>query len=331
MSVKKHSKSKGIVSGIVALVILAIAGWMLLNRQYIIDLVNYYEYQPTSTIASFVDKASMNAQGKFLFYSAQPKLEESTDFNTSCPNYSAGSMAILGCYDGQKIYIFNVSNSQLNGIREETSAYEMLHAAYKRITGDDKTKLDALIEAEYAKQANSSTAASVAYFAKYEPGERDDELFSVIATQFATISPSLESYYSRFFNDRQVLVTLYNQYSSVFTNLSTQSTDLYNQITTLNQKIVSDKATYEQNSAQLQTDINTFNQDAQSGNMTQSQYNSQRAALENRISALDADRAAINDEITNVANLVTQYQALALQVQQLNQSIDSTVTAAPSL
>ncbi len=331
MSVKKHSKIKGIVSAIVAVAILAIAGWVVLNRQYLIDLANYLQYQPTTTIASFVDKASMNGEGKFLFYSAQPKLEESADFNKSCPNYSAGSMAILGCYDGQKIYIYNVTNSQLDGILEETAAYEMLHAAYKRITGDDKTKLDALIEAEYAKQGDAGTAASVAYFAKYEPGERDDELFSVIATQFSTISPDLESYYSRFLMNRQVLVNLYNKYSSVFTNLSTQSTDLYNQITTLNQKIVSDKATYDQNSAQLQADIDTFNQDAQSGNMTQSQYNSQRASLTNRISALDSDRDAINSEITTVTNLVTQYQALALQVQQLNQSIDSTVTAAPTL
>lgn len=331
MSVKKPSKIKGIISAIVAVIILAVAGWALLNRQYIIDLVNYYEYQPTSTIASFADKSSMNSEGKFLFYSAQPKLEESADFNKSCPNYSAGSMAILGCYDGQRIYIFNVTNTQLDGIREETAAYEMLHAAYKRIGGDDKKRLDNLIEAEYAKQANASTAASVAYFAKYEPGERDNELFSVIATQFAKISPDLEAYYSRFFTDRQVLVTLYNKYSSVFTNLSTQSTNLYNQITALNQKIETDKAAYEAASTQLQADINSFNQAAQSGNMTQSQYNSQRAALEVRINALSAERNSINDEITTVTNLVTQYQALALQVQQLNKSIDSTVTAAPSL
>jgi len=240
-------------------------------------------------------------------------------------------MAILGCYDGQRIYIYNVTNSQLDGIREETAAYEMLHAAYKRIGGDDKKKLDSLIEAEYAKQADPSTAATVAYFAKYEPGERDNELFSVIATQYSRISPDLESYYSRFFNDRQVLVTLYNKYSNVFTNLSTQSTNLYNEIMSQNQKIETDKAAYETASAQLQADINTFNQDAQSGHMTQSQYNSQRASLEARINALSADRDAINAEITTVTDLVAQYQALALQVQQLNQSIDSTVTAAPTL
>lgn len=273
----------------------------------------------------------MNDEGKFLFYSAQPLLEERGDFNKSCPNYSSGALAILGCYDGQKIYIYNISNPKLVGIREETAAYEMLHAAYKRITGDDKIKLDSLIEAEYKKQATKDTDAAVTYFAKYEPNDRDNELFSVIATQFSTISPQLESYYSRFFTNRQTLVALYDTYSSVFSGLKSQSDDLYNEITILGKQISANKASYDQESAQLQSDITAFNEKARSGTMTQSEYNSARSSLETRISQLSSDRQAVNDMITTYNDELTQYQALSVQVQTLNQSIDSSLSPTPSL
>jgi hypothetical protein len=331
MSNKKYSKFRSIISFIVAGIFLVAAGWAVLNRQYVLDLINYNLYKPNSMIVSFAEKSSMNDEGKFLFYSAQPSLAERDDFNKSCPNHSGGALAILGCYDGQKIYIYNISNPKLDGIRQETAAYEMLHAAYKRITGEDKTKLDSLIEAEYKNQATSDTEAAVTYFAKYEPNDRDNELFSVIATQFSTINPQLESYYSRFFTNRQTLVALYDSYSSVFTGLKSQSDDLYNEITTLGKQITTDKASYNQESIQLQSDITTFNQQARSGTMTQYEYNTSRSSLETRIAQLSSDRQAVNEKITTYNNELSQYQALSLQVKTLNQSIDSSLSPAPSL
>jgi len=326
----KHSHSAALVSLIATAIILAVAAALYFNRQWIIDEINFLSYKPSAEIASFAEKSSMNDQGKFLFYSAKPSLQNSSEFNISCPSYST-SMAILGCYDGQKIYIYNITDPQLNGIRDETAAYEMLHAAYVRLSKPDRAKLDALIEKEYAKQATSDTEASVQYFAKYEPGDRDNELFSVIATQFKTIDPELEKYYSRYFYDRQQLVTLYDTYSSVFTKLENQANDLYKQVNTMNDQVKSDTEDYNQKNAQLNADVTTFNQKAQSGQLTQSTYVNQKAALEARITALQAEQVAINKEIQTLNDLVTQYNALNVQFQKLNQSINSSVAPTPSL
>jgi chromosome segregation ATPase len=188
-----------------------------------------------------------------------------------------------------------------------------------------------LIEKEYAKQSTADTDASVQYFAKYEPGERDDELFSVIATQFKTIDPALEKFYARYFNDRQQLVTLYEKYSSVFTNLENQANKLYDQINQLDAKIKADTADYNTKSAQLQADVADFNSKAQSGNMTQAQYTTQKASIESRIDALEAERTTINDEISRLNDEISQYNALNVQFQSLNQSINSTLSPTPNL
>lgn len=326
----KHSLAAGITAIIIAALFFSAAALAIVNRQAIIDHISYWTYHPTSEIASFAQQSSMNDEGKFLFYASHPELEDATAFNKSCPSYSR-TMAILGCYDGQTIYIYNVANPELDGIRQETAAYEMLHAAYKRLSSADRANLDKLIEAQYAKDATSDTDASVAYFAKYEPGQRDDELFSVIATQFSSISPQLEAYYSRYFTNRQALVSLYQKYSSVFTNLQNQSTTLYNQLTALSQKINSDTAAYNASSQQLNADIATFNQQAQSGTLSQSSYNSQRASLEARISDLQAQRDSINAEIETYNSKLQQYNSLAVRYNQLNQSMNSNLAPAPSL
>ncbi len=44
--------------------------------------------------------------------------------------------AILGCYNpsSRDIYIYNVTNSELDGVKEVTAAHEMLHAAWERLS-----------------------------------------------------------------------------------------------------------------------------------------------------------------------------------------------------
>jgi len=328
-----HKKLRvgSIVKFLIIVTALVLAGLIFLNRQRIIDQINYWNYTPSSEIASFAARSSMNDEGKFLFYSAHPSLEDRDAFNASCPTYSSDT-AILGCYDGQNIYIYNVTNTDLDGIREETSAYEMLHAAYKRLSDSDRKNLDTLIEAEYAKQATSDTDKAVAYFAKFEPGERDDELFSVIATHFATISPALETYYARYFINRQDLVALFNKYQGVFDSLKQQSTDLYNTLSSLSAEINAESKQYNDDSATLSNDIDTFNTKAKNGGFSsQSDFDSQRAALIARSNALEKERTDLNSKIDTYNKDRAAYEALVVRQQALNSSIDSTVAPAPSL
>lgn len=324
-----HSRVIGLV---IILVSVTLALWLLANRQQVLDQVSVWQYHPSSAITQLADRSGMNSTGKFYFYASQPKIEDAASFNKDCGTTET-STAILGCYNGRYIYIYNVTNPQLDGIKETTAAHEMLHAAYARLSSSDKQYVDKLLEAEYQKlKDNKDFAARMAFYAKTEPGQRDNELHSVIGTEVGSLSPALEQYYSRYFQDRSKVVSLHDNYASVFANLQQQSDSLSSQLTSLGNTINQQTKDYNAEVAALSADINTFNQRANSGGFdSKAQFDSERAALVARVSQLDQMRQTINNEIAQYDSLRSQLQTVASESQALNQSIDSSLAPAPSL
>jgi len=308
--------------GIFVIVVLALV--IYLNRQWIIDEINYLTFKPSATLQSFAKRSAMSQEGKFLFYSARPSLEQADQFNKDCPSQSPTS-AVLGCYDGRYIYIYNITNQQLDGIRETTAAYEMLHAAYKRQSPADLQQLNSLIEETYNIPANKQMLSdSVDYFAKTEPGERDDELFSLIATEVKTVDPKLEKIYDKYFTNRQTLVGLYEKYQGVFESYKDQASSLQDQIQTMQDDINVKTANYDTDMNQLNTDIATFNSKANSGGFSsQAQFESERASLVSRVNALNDTRSAINAEIDEYNALVKKFNDVQVTQQGLYKSINS--------
>ena len=99
------------------------------NRQYIIDVVRFTQYEPSLAIANITTETSLTEHGKFYFYTSRPVLASSKNFNTHCERKEADS-PILGCYVDQQVYIFEVSDTRLEDVEELTALHEMLHAAY---------------------------------------------------------------------------------------------------------------------------------------------------------------------------------------------------------
>jgi len=332
----KHDNSRA--SGYVAALILIVISigatlFLLLNRQAIIDHVSVWQYRPSTAISSFAERTTMSDEGKFLFFASRPSLEGTQVFNDKCSR-TEKSTAILGCYDGLgTIYIYDVPNQKLDGIREVTSAHEMLHAAYSRLSTSEKKKVDGLVEAEYAKLSNDSEfSARMAFYSRTEPGERDNELHSIIGTEVASVSPELEEYYKQYFVDRSKVIALHAQYASVFASLQARSEELSTQLTSLAASIESQTAAYNNAVNQLNKDIANFNGRASSGAFSsQSQFNSERAQLTNRASALETMRAGINSDREQYEAMRTELMSIASESDALNKSIDSSLAPAPSL
>lgn len=331
---KLRYKNSGFHTGalIISFIALIIAGWLVLNRQLVLDQLSIWQYQPTSTVASLATRADMNDEGRFIFYASQPSVEDSQPFNQNCGRKEQ-STAILGCYDGRRIYIYNIVNAQLDGIKEVTAAHEMLHAAYQRMDATEKKQVDALVEAEYAKfKDNKDLADRVAFYARTEPGERDNELHSVIGTEVAAISPELEAHYKKYFNDRQAIVALHTKYDSVFKGLQAQSATLSAQLTVLGDAIEKNSASYNAAVAQLNQDVANFNSRAASNDFSSRyEFESSRASLVARADALNTQRNQINGDVTQYNSLRDQLSELAVQTDALNRSIDSSLSPAPSV
>jgi chromosome segregation ATPase len=209
----------------------------------------------------------------------------------------------------------------------------MLHAAYQRMGSDEKKQVDALLEAEYAKlKDNSDLTDRLAFYARTEPGERDNELHSVIGTEVGDISPALETHYAQYFTNRQAIVALHTKYDSVFVGLQTQSSALSTQLSSLGATIQRDSASYNTGVAQLNQDITDFNRRAAANDFTsRSDFESTRSALVARANDLNTLRNTINGNVAQYNSLRDQLSQLSVQSDALNRSIDSSLAPAPSI
>ena len=310
---------------------MVIAGVVVLNRQRILDQITVWQYQPTAEVSGLVDRAGMNSEGKFYYLASQPKLDSSSDFNSECDRVE-NVTSILGCYSNSRIYIYDVTDPQLDGIREVTATHEALHAIYDRMSDDEKKQVDVLIEAEYKKLSTDKDFADLmSYYAKAEPGQRDNELHSIIGTEVQTISLELEAHYDKYFTNRQEVVALNAKYSSVFKSLKSQADTLSTKLDSLSTYITTKSAEYNSDVQTLNNDIAAFNVRATKGDFTsQAQFNSQRAVLTQQVADLQALRASIDDSISQYQAILTQYNSLATQSKKLYGIIDSTLAPAPT-
>ena len=62
---------------------------------------------------------------------------------------------MLGCYILNKgIYVYDITDDRLAGVRQVTTAHEMLHAAYDRLSVKERAQVDAMTAAAYEKLDN---------------------------------------------------------------------------------------------------------------------------------------------------------------------------------
>ncbi len=301
------------------------------NFQYFVDLYNYQTYDPSVEVASITKNSRLTEDGKFAFYSAQPAIDGTRAFNVKCDRKEENT-AILGCYTANKIYIFAVTDKRLDGIREVTAVHEMLHVIYQRISVDDRAKLQVLLDAEAKKlEKDKDFAERMAFYARTEPGERYNELHSIIGTEVSSVSSELENYYAKYF-DRKHITGLYKEYKSEFKKLETQAGEMKAQIDALSGKIDKAKEKYASDIKSLDRDIVVFNSQAESGTFTsQSQFDSERASLVARADQIKQQQASINLLVKQYNDLIKQHNDIITESNKLYQSIDSSLAPAPSV
>lgn len=324
--------SKRIVSLVVATLFVGAAIAAALNAQRIQDTILYYQFEPSSDVASLASESGMSDHGRFLFYVSQPAVLEAEEFNNYCEKRELTS-AILGCYNGHNIYIYNVTDERLDGIQPTTAAHEMLHAAYRRLSDKDLRMVNSLLEAEYDKlKDNQELANRMDFYARTQPGERENELHSIIGTEIAEISDELEDYYKRYFSDRSMVVAQHGRYYSVFEDLKRKSETLNVELENINKGVSAKRVRYVSESDALQSDILSFNARADRGDFqSQADFSYERQILINRTSTLELLRQEINNDINRYNKLVAELNDLSVETDALNRSMDSHVEPAPSL
>ena len=312
-------------------IIVCVVVAVILNRQYIIDKYNAWEFKPSPEIAQIANDVGLNENGRFYYFASRPELDFAKEFNGECRSREQGN-AILGCYKNQRIYIYNVNDERLNGLKEVTAAHEMLHAAYERLPESDKQAVNALLEKEYRKNSDAEFSKRMDYYKRNQPGEEYNELHSIIGTEFADISPQLEDYYKRYFNNRSQVVALHSKYSDKFKELKQGSASLRKELENLSISINNASLKYNKDISNLNSEINTFNSRAKNGDFSsQEDFLNERRYLIKSTRKLEQDRANINRCIGQYESKRIEYNKLVDESNSMYKAMDSTLAPTPSI
>ena len=311
------------ITSIIVIVLVAAITLLVINRQRVIDTISVLQFTPSSEVAAIEERMELTNEGRLHFYATHPEVSAAEVFNTECPQREPGS-PILGCYAAGRIFIFGITDERLDGIEEVTAAHEMLHAVWERLDQSKRDTLTQLLEAKYVTLTDPALKERMEYYDRTQPGERVNELHSILATEKADLGPELEAHYATYFENRSLVVGLYDQYNSVFTQLTTKATQVIDQMEALSARITQQSTEYTQASGVLSADITRFNARANNNEFTTAtQFNNERSVLMSRSNAVDALRAEVNQNIETYNSLYNEYQQISSQIEALNGSINS--------
>jgi hypothetical protein len=282
-----------IIPTVIALSLVAAGAWGALSFQRLVDQYTVWTFTPSAATQSIATASRMTAEGRFLFLASKPQVETAAIFDSSCASEQEGS-GILGCYlpTGRTIHLFDVTDPRLAGLEDVVGAHEMLHAAWDRMNTIERQRLIPQLEAVASRLSdNADFTSRMAYYAKAEPGERDNELHSIIGTEVASIGPELEAHYAQYFSDRSALVALHEKSDAVFTDLQTRSAELSTAMAALKATIDSEYAQYTTGYDRLNADVRAFN--ARTDWTSNAEISRAKRSLEARRAALDAQYADI--------------------------------------
>jgi len=302
-------------------------GWVAAHGQRLVDQVAVWNFEPSDTLAGYVERSTMTAQGEFLFYATSPVVEQDERFDAICSSDEEG-IGTLGCYlpASSAIHLYDITDERLDGMEEVIASHEMLHAAWARMDAADLAVISPLLEAKaQSMAADPAFAARMEFYARSEPGERLNELHSILGTEVSDLDPVLEAHYAGLFRDRQALVALHTASNQVFVDLENQAKALVAELDALSAGIEADYANYTAGYDELDSDISSFNSRADSGDFSSAaQFNRERAALIQRQADLDALYASLSARDADYKAKLAQLDGLNADVDDLNSSINIT-------
>jgi cell division protein FtsB len=309
----------GMAIAVIATVGVLASSWDLPRIQYFHDAYVAWSEPIPDDVAAIADATGMSETGELIYRASTPAVEDDDDFNQHC---SIEGGAVLGCYYEGNVYVYAVTDERLAGTVEVTAAHEMLHAAYERLSPEERSRIDALVDEAIAAIPDDDPVYED--LALYPAAQLADEWHSRLGTEFADLPAELEEHYAVYFDDRAKVVELNVQANAYFDQLNAQIDALVAEIDALDPVLDARIAAYEAAIADFNADVASFNARADNGSFTsQAQFNNERAALVARGAALDAEYAAIDAEITHYNDLVAQLTALDEDYADLYSALDS--------
>ncbi len=307
-------------------VLVAGAGWAVANPRVVTDTITVWQYEPTPAIAGLATRAGMSDEGRFVFYASQPQVLSEEAFDRVCSRSELG-IGVLGCFtlaDG-RIHLYDITNVELDEFEVVVAAHEMLHAAWDRLSVEERAALEAPLEEAFAQvEPDSELATRIASYEAADPSSRIPELYAIIGTELATIPPALDEHYARWFDDRSQVVTLWEGVQGIFRELEAELNRLSAELEQLAREIEAEQSQAEATASALEADIEAFNARAArpGGYTTQAEFERDRQTILDRQAALSQQVDATNAKVAAYNQLVEEFRALNDQAAALDRDLN---------
>ncbi|HSX31122.1 MAG TPA: hypothetical protein VLE99_04350 [Candidatus Saccharimonadales bacterium] len=303
--------------------LLALAGSLLLERQAMVDWWHLRGYSPPAVVAQLAHGDTMTAKAEHLFYVNRPRVTNGKTFTSACPA-GGEKTVVLGCYIGNDngIYVYAVNDSRLNGVEQVTAAHEMLHAAYRRLSGTERKRVDALLlDYYYHGLVDQRIKDTITAYRQSEPNDVVNEMHSIFGTEIANLPAPLEAYYRQYFIDRSRLAVYTASYQGEFTSRQAQVAAYDTQLKSLNGQISANEGELTQRKAALDTQNTQLQSLRKSGQAAA--YNQAVASYNQSVSAYNSLLQQTKDLISQYNSIVDKRNSIVLEEQQLTQELSA--------
>ena len=150
----------------------------------------------------------MTDLGRRLFLAASPEVEDPATLIASCAEIDASAgpdgSHTFGCLVDGRIHIRSFSAPAARDLVYVVAAHELLHVVYGRLTRAERLALEPELDA--ARQGNAILQERLEVYAAVSE-DTPNEVHSLLGTEFADLSPTLEAHYAQYFDRALVLDT----------------------------------------------------------------------------------------------------------------------------
>lgn len=278
------------------------------NFQSLKDIYLSLTFTPSEPLKSIESSLSLTSLGDRIFRASMPSLEsDHNSFEKSCySEEDSPEASVLGCFTDEKIFVYEISSEELAGVVESTSAHELLHAIYSRLSSSEHTSLTPVLEEVYSSAPDEFRNS----IELYPDSQRLEEIYVRSGTQLRDLPDSLEAHFKNYFENRDKIVAFYDSYIAPFTAIKNTLSSLESELSSLKSEIDAESASYSSRSDAFLASANAFNSCASTPNCyTESAFNSERTRLLAEQSSLESLYNSLNAKIDSYNKKVELYNS----------------------
>lgn len=323
------AKKKSLKGWIGLMVLVGIVAVLFINRVFVRDFFRAISYTPSEEMKQIREELELTSNGEFIFNASKPTLSDRDSFNEDCALVKDESTAVLGCYVDENIYVYNIVQDELAGVRELTAAHELLHAVWERLDEVERSDLLKLLEPVLAEHQDLIGEEVEIY----DEAKRNEELYVRAGTEIKNLPLELEKHYERVFKNQDKIVGYYDSYNKVFRELKEENERLSKEVTELKERYNASSEEYSSRVNKLKANIEEFNNCAAIAGCFGSQweFNAKRAELLGERDSLNTLYEEITRLVDEINAKVEKHNQNAIYGQKLHQIMNSSVQVEENL